>query len=399
MLIDVNSFIRNCPYCQVNKVPSQGGEGPLKNIAARAPFACFSIDTVGPLTADAVGLTYIFVCIDDFSRFVWTVPIKSTSSEDAIKAMNKIFATTRRPQAIRHDAGTQFASEAFNDFLKSLKIQNLQTTPANHQGNGIVERCIRSYMDEMRKRIQELHIAREWPLLLDVVTDIYNHTIHTAIGHAPCDLIFPPPELVIRELQRQLAAREQNEEEDEQDPFLHSLEASAALLVTNVLSAQDNQEDTLKKRRVQHDKKNIKPTVFERNDYVLLIRENKPSKFAPRRTGPWRITEVLPNSCYTICDVRAVARTKTVHVRQLVAFDASRCSLSQMKNLMAILDDCYAVEEVLEHKDGRRGRDYLIKFEGFDKPEWINSKTIAKKHPALLSYLDSVKKNSKSKRK
>jgi hypothetical protein len=402
--LDVASFVSSCPICQLNKASSKGGEGPLESIAAHYPFECFSIDTVGPIQKDDDGFSYIFMCIDDFSRFAWTVPIKSTTSVDAINALTSILSRTPRPGAIRHDAGPQFRSQAFAKWLSSHGIENIETTPGNHQGNGIVERCIRSYMEELRKRVQEEHLSKQWSRLVEPVTAIYNNTKHSAIKAKPIELLYPSPARVKAASQFLETETKKRKDISGEDKIAFVNAAAAAVYADTLLRAQEQQDLTLKKRKEDFEKQEKRLLSFAVGDLVLLILEKNTSQLIPDSTGPWQVEQVLPHSVYIIKDIRAGGRKKRVHIRQLAPFDASRCPPDKQVALGALQDGCYIVEEILDHENlpnvgNRKNYNLLVKFVGFSEPDWIHSSSIAQSNTVLKAYLKTINKPQSKARK
>jgi len=101
-------------------------------------------DLCGPITpATSAGNKYIFVMIDDHSRYMWTVLLKAKS--DAFGKF-KIFKnrveqeTKMRIQTLRTDRGGEFVSNDFNEYCENKGIKRHLTALYSPQQNGVVER-------------------------------------------------------------------------------------------------------------------------------------------------------------------------------------------------------------------------------------------------------------------
>ena len=71
-----------------------------------------SIDTLGPLPEDEIGMQYTILILDNFSKFVGLYPAKNTSTLEFVKAFLPswvgIFGV---PKILRSDGGSQLSSD------------------------------------------------------------------------------------------------------------------------------------------------------------------------------------------------------------------------------------------------------------------------------------------------
>ena len=74
----IQDIVRRCLGCQFfskqQHVPAQA----LRTIPPSWPFACWGLDSVGPLKAAQGGYTHIFVTIDKFTKWIEVKPVSST---------------------------------------------------------------------------------------------------------------------------------------------------------------------------------------------------------------------------------------------------------------------------------------------------------------------------------
>ena len=71
------------------------------------------------------GFRYIFVIFDDFSKFLWCVPLKNKYRQTITNEFSNILTTSKRkPLKIESDRGSEFNNKYFKVLLK-LKIFNI----------------------------------------------------------------------------------------------------------------------------------------------------------------------------------------------------------------------------------------------------------------------------------
>ena len=99
-----------------------------------------SIDTLGPLPADAEGNEYIIVIIDSFTRWVELYPCPSANAAEAVKALLSYIKTFGQPSQLLSDNGTQYANQVVEELCAILGTEHICTVAYSHQENAIVER-------------------------------------------------------------------------------------------------------------------------------------------------------------------------------------------------------------------------------------------------------------------
>ena len=71
------------------------------------------------------GFRYIFVIIDNFSKFLWCIPLNNKNSQTIINEFSNILTTSKRkPDEIESDRGAEFYNSIFQIFLKSKNINH-----------------------------------------------------------------------------------------------------------------------------------------------------------------------------------------------------------------------------------------------------------------------------------
>ena len=137
-LENVKSICKNCPICCEIKPRFHL---PVKTslIKSTQPWERISIDLRSPIQSKSRP-KYLFVVIDEFSRFPFAYPCIDMSTSTVIKCLSNHFSLFGTPATVHSDRSTQFMSGEFKTFLMQNNICQTRTSPYHPMGNGQVER-------------------------------------------------------------------------------------------------------------------------------------------------------------------------------------------------------------------------------------------------------------------
>ena len=100
------------------------------------------------------GFRYIFVVIDNFSKYLWAIPLKNKYSQTIINEFSNILIKSKRkPLKVESDRGTEFYNSIFQNFLKSKNINHYSRF--FDKGPSIAERVIRTIRNLLKKPVFE----------------------------------------------------------------------------------------------------------------------------------------------------------------------------------------------------------------------------------------------------
>ena len=140
-------------------------------------------DMIDYKTSNNKGFRYIFIVIDNFSKYLWGMPLKNKYSKTITNEFSNILTTSKRkPLKIESDRGSEFYNSVFQDFLKSKNIHHYSRS--TDKGPSIAERVIRTIRSLLKKPVFEKGNA-DWISELPSVIKQYNNTIHHSIKMAP----------------------------------------------------------------------------------------------------------------------------------------------------------------------------------------------------------------------
>ena len=129
------------------------------------------------------GYRYIFIVIDNFSKYLWAILLKNKYSQTVTNEFSIILTTSKRkPLKLELDRGTEFYNSIFQSFLKSKNIQHYSRY--TDKGPIIAEKVIRTLRNLLKKPVFEKEKA-DWVSELSSVIKQYNITIHSSTKMTP----------------------------------------------------------------------------------------------------------------------------------------------------------------------------------------------------------------------
>nr|GEY40579.1 hypothetical protein [Tanacetum cinerariifolium] len=121
------------------------------------------MDLCGPMRVASInGKKYILVIVDDYSRYTWTLFLRS---KDETPEVLKDFLTMikRNLQAlvitVRIDRGTEFLNKTLNAFFKEEGIEHQTSTTRTPEQNGVVERRNHTLVEAARTMLSALQLS------------------------------------------------------------------------------------------------------------------------------------------------------------------------------------------------------------------------------------------------
>ncbi|KAK4467605.1 hypothetical protein MN116_000270 [Schistosoma mekongi] len=183
---DVRRWTQSCNACQSVKIQrhTSSALGPFHHPDSR--FEHIHIDVVGPLPPSN-GFSYIFTCIDRFTRWPVAVPMKESSAESIAKALVEGWISNFGiPAIITTDRGAQFESSLFQQLTELLGVKRIRTTAYHPMSNGMVERLHR----QLKNALAATMTSNDWATKLPIVMLGIRATIKQDIGCSASELVY-----------------------------------------------------------------------------------------------------------------------------------------------------------------------------------------------------------------
>lgn len=150
-----------------------------------------------PYSKENKGYKYILCIIDCFTKFAWSVALKSKIGLDVAVAAEKIFSH-RRPNLLHVDRGTEFYNKNFETMLKKYNIKMYSTYSTMKAC--IVERFNRTLKQNMFKQFTARG-KHDWIAILPDLMKEYNNSKHRTIGMSPVQADANPQQVQIKRRQ------------------------------------------------------------------------------------------------------------------------------------------------------------------------------------------------------
>ena len=131
------------------------------------------------------GYRYVFVTIDNFSKFGWTTPLKNKNAQTIKDSFeNILISSKRKPKLIESDRGKEFYNKIFQYFLNKNNIK-LYSRNSSY-GAVFPERFNRTIRDLLKKPVFEKGDSN-WIDILPTITKQYNNRMHSSTKLSPKD--------------------------------------------------------------------------------------------------------------------------------------------------------------------------------------------------------------------
>ena len=128
------------------------------------------------------GNAFFVLAIDILSKFIWTVPLRTTTGQEMVLALKRMFATGRKPTHLRSDQGTEFVNRNVKALLKKEGVTFFVTH--NVVKASYAERAIKTIKSRLVRYMTHKQTHR-WIDILPKVTESYNQTYHRSIKRSP----------------------------------------------------------------------------------------------------------------------------------------------------------------------------------------------------------------------
>ncbi|GJR07211.1 retrovirus-related pol polyprotein from transposon TNT 1-94 [Tanacetum coccineum] len=154
--ISLQETTSSTPICLMAKAsPTQACSFKPKDVPSSKGRQNFlHMDLCGPMRVDSInGKKYILVIVDDYSRYTWTLFLRSKDeTPEALKDfLTMIQQNLQAPIiSVRTDRGTEFLNKILHAYFKEEGLEHQTSTPRTPEQNGVVERRNRTLVEAAR---------------------------------------------------------------------------------------------------------------------------------------------------------------------------------------------------------------------------------------------------------
>ena len=182
-----------CDACQLGKLHrSSFNAKPV--ISTKYVLELLHLDLFGEMDVVSLGGSkYVFVVVDDYSRYTWVIFLSNKSD-----AFNEFAKLCRRIQnekrlaikEIRSDHGGEFENSSFTNWCDKYGIHHNFSAPRTPQQNGVVERKNRTLQEMARTMLNEHNLPKYfWGHAVDTACHVLNRVyLRPTLNKTPYEL-------------------------------------------------------------------------------------------------------------------------------------------------------------------------------------------------------------------
>jgi len=144
MDLAIETLVKSCPACQA----LQKDQPAVPLISW--PYSSRCWERIHIDFADILKRQYLIV-IDSYSKWIEVKEMGSTSTQQTIKELRRMFASHGLPEVLVSDNGPQLVSEMMETFLRSNGVRHVLSPPYHPASNGAAERTVQTVKFALKK--------------------------------------------------------------------------------------------------------------------------------------------------------------------------------------------------------------------------------------------------------
>ena len=398
---DVATYVATCEECQRNKPSNQRPAGLLQPLEVPGQrWERISMDFITHLPKTRNGYDALLVMVDYVTKMMLLRPTYSvaTAVDTAKLFVDSVVRAHGLPRVIVSDRDTRFTSHFWREVHRVMGTNLAMSSGFHPQTDGQTERANRSIEEMLRAFVGRRQ--NDWDERLGMVEFAYNNSVHGSSGFTPFYLCYGRHPVSPVNLLSQVESKN-----EAADSFLRQLEEDVAQAIRNLKRAQVKQKGYADQRR--------RELEFQVGDQVLLSTKNLPvqvaaggsRKLGPLYCGPFTVLEKY-TAAYKLKLPPHMKVHPIFHVSQLKLYrkptNEDRTYQKPDPILTAAGEEEFEVEEIINHRKRRRGRqvinEYLILWKGYPAHEmtWEPESNVANAPEKIAEYFGRVEGNAVS---
>ena len=395
MAVDVKHYIKHCDSCQRNKRSYTQAYGLLQPLPIpNNAWQSISMDFVVKLPVTGAGHDSILVVVDRLTKMTHLIACNETITAQNLANLfiNNVFKLHGIPEQIITDRGSLFMSQFWKHFTQVLQIQRKVSTAYHPQTDGQTER-VNQIMEDMLRHFVN-NDQTNWDELLGLVEFAINNSFQDSVKATPFQLNYiHSPAMPVATLNGL--------------PVKTNSATELAYEVTDIIKKAKQCLYNAQQRYKHYADNKRKYISFQEGDEVLLSTKNLTlktvgtMKLMPKFVGPFAVSARINDVVYQL-DLKSTLPIHNVfHVSLLKPYYPDSKVKPPPPPTIVNNEAAYDVEQILDHRDVRRGnrmeRQYLVKWLnwGIEWNTWEPERNF-NSTKCIQEYLNSLDKNAKS---
>jgi hypothetical protein len=190
MMDDCIKYQKGCEACQKFGNIQLDPASVMKPIVKPWPIKGWGLDFIEEIhPGSSKGHRFIIVAIDYFTRWTKAVPLRNMTHREVISSVHEhIIYQFGVLQTLTTDQEPSFMSHQFREFVESLNIKLLNSSPYYAQDNGQVEASNKVLIKIIKKRIKDN--LTKWHEKLSEALWVHRTSRHVATKVTPFELVY-----------------------------------------------------------------------------------------------------------------------------------------------------------------------------------------------------------------
>jgi hypothetical protein len=175
MMDDCIKYQKGCEACERFRNIQLAPVGVMNSIVKPWLFRGWGLDFISEIhPKSSKEHQFILVATDHFSKWTEAVPLRNMTHQEVINFVQEhIIYRFGVPQTLTTDQGPSFMSHQFREFVESMKIKLLNSSPYYAQANGQAEASNKVLIKIIKKRIKDN--LRRWHKKLSEALWVHEH--------------------------------------------------------------------------------------------------------------------------------------------------------------------------------------------------------------------------------
>jgi hypothetical protein len=154
---DCIKYQKGCEACQRFGNIQLAHVGVMDSVVKPWPFRGWGLDFIGEIhPGSSKGYRFILVVMNYFTKWIEAVPLRNMTHWEVISFVQEhIIYRFGVHQTLTTDQGPSFMSRQFREFMESMKIKLLNSSPYYAQANGQAEASNKVLIKIIKKRIKD----------------------------------------------------------------------------------------------------------------------------------------------------------------------------------------------------------------------------------------------------
>ena len=186
---EVKRVCKECPVCC--RIKPQFFNRPESHlIKATQPWERLSIDFKGPIPSRTDNV-YILSIVDEFSRFPFAFPCRSTDAQTVIRCFVTLFSIFGTPMFIHSDRGGGFVGRELRNWLHAHGVATSNSSPFHPTGNSQVERLNGTIWKHVQLALESAKLpVNAWESVLSDALHAIRSLLCTSTNCTPHERMF-----------------------------------------------------------------------------------------------------------------------------------------------------------------------------------------------------------------